>query len=112
MTAAAPDNIRELLRVSSNTQLLVCKNFGSQMHQFLHPVPKAEPGDYRPLRLVEVVAKAQRRWMISAVLSGCNAVWEKHKLLHPNNFGFHPGISIDTALRIKTKHHRGCATLP
>ena len=98
MIAAAPKFVRELIRCASNVQMTTGLQFPSMKRSFIHPVPKADPGDYRPLRLVEVVAKAQRKWMIM----GCNKVWEEHGLLNPNNFGFRPGISIDQALRIKT----------
>ena len=65
---------------------------------YIHPVPKDEPGDFRPLRLLESIAKAQRKWLIR----GCNQVWEEGNFLNPNNYGFKPGYRIDEALRIKT----------
>ena len=60
-------------------------------------MPKDEPGDYRPLRLVEVVTKMQRKWLIYGIYKA----WQKSDALNPNNFGFKPGCTLDQALRIK-----------
>ena len=67
MIAGAPKFIRELIRQAANIQLITGVNYRSQQRNFLHPVAKATPGDYRPLRLVETVAKAQRKYMIQEI---------------------------------------------
>ena len=95
MISKATPAIRELLRMASNTGLLTQIYTDAEKTCYIHPVPKGEPGDYRPLRLCEVIVKAQRKWLIT----GCYKVWQDKWLLHKNNYGFKPSMSTDMALR-------------
>ena len=97
MIGKTTETIRELVRVASNISMTLGKFDKLHKSCYLHPVPKDEPGDYRPLRLVEVVTKMQRKWLIYGIYKA----WQKSDALNPNNFGFKPGCTLDQALRIK-----------